>query len=179
MYKTGPFRIGNILGMETFLKDARYAVRALLRQPVFCALVILILALGIAGNACIFSVVNTLVLRPLSFKEPDRLIHLQSSIPKRNVPTFAISPAEYLDYKRQSSVLEDLGLYNGQSLTFNLTGDQEPERLAGRRASANLLPVLGVEPALGRNFTAEGDGPGPDRGGSLRRDGLQRGAAQA
>lgn len=141
--------------MDGLLKDIRYAARGLVRQPVFSALVILILALGIAGNACIFSVVNALVLRPLTFEDPDHLIHLQSSIPKKNVPTFAISPPEYLDYKQQSSVFEGIGLYMGQSETFNLTGDQDPLRLAGRRVTANLLPILGVEPALGRNFSAE------------------------
>ncbi len=146
--------------MESLLKDLRYAIRGLIRQPVFSALVILILALGIAGNACIFSVVNTLVLQPLSFKDPDRLIHVQSSIPKMNVPTFAISPPEYLDYKQQNTVFEDVGLYMGQSKTFNLTGDMEPARLAGRRVSANLLPLLGVEPALGRNFTLDEEGSG-------------------
>ena len=90
--------------METFLKDVQYAVRALVRQPVFYALVILIQALGIAGTACVFSVVNTLVLRPSSFKEPDRLIHLQSSIPKKNVKPLAGRPLCEVSFPRGSLV---------------------------------------------------------------------------
>ncbi len=118
-----------------------------------------ILALGIAATACIFSVVNTLVLEPLNYEEPDRLIHLQSSIPKRGIPTFAISTAEYLDYREQSKLFEDIAAYGGATETFNSRREDEPARLPGRRVTANLFDVLGVKPSLGRTFAPDEQGP--------------------
>ena len=145
--------------MEAFLRDFRYAWRGMRRRPVFSSTVVSILALGIAATACIFSVVNTLVLEPLNYEDPDRLIHLQSSIPKRGIPTFAISTAEYLDYREQSKLFEDIAAYGGATETFNSRRDDEPARLPGRRVTANLFDVLGVRPALGRTFAPDEQGP--------------------
>ena len=94
--------------MGELVNDLRLALRGLRRQPAFFSMVVLILAAGISGSACIFAVVSALVLQPLPYHEPDRLVHLQASVPRRGIPTFTISTAEYLDYREQATVFEAL-----------------------------------------------------------------------
>jgi predicted permease len=147
-----------------YMNEVRYAVRGLLRRPLFSLTAVLILALGIAGNLCIFSVVKKLILQPLPFRDPDHLIDLRVASPQRGVPDMGLSPPEYLDYRQAATgVLTDLALYGGETDTINLTGLSEPERLATRRVTSNLFSVLGVAPALGRTFGQAEEGPG--RGG--------------
>ena len=107
-------------------------------------MVVLILVAGISASACVFAVVSAWVLQPLPSHEPDRLVHLQASVPKRGIPTFAISTAEYLDYREQATISEDMGGYQGPTETLNLKGDDEPERLTGQ-AVGKLLQVRGRE----------------------------------
>lgn len=146
--------------MENLLRDVRHAWRSLRKRASFTVMVVSILALGMSATTCIFAVVNALVLQPLNYEDPDRLLHIDSSIPKRGVPQFAISTAEYLDYREQSQVFEDIAAYGGETETFNLKREDEPVRLPGRRVSSNLFNVLGVKAALGRTFSPAEEGPG-------------------
>lgn len=141
--------------MELRPRELAILVRSLLRRPLFSLQVIAIVAVGIAGAASIFSVVDALILEASAFEDPGRLVHFQSSIPSKNVPTFAISPAEYADIREENTSFDDVALYMGQALTLNLTTGEEPVRIAGRRVTASFFPVLGVRPALGRGFTPE------------------------
>ncbi|MGH9777491.1 MAG: ABC transporter permease [Candidatus Acidiferrales bacterium] len=147
--------------METLWQDLRYGARQLLRSPGFTAVAVLTLALGIGANTAIFSVANAVLLQPLPYKEPDRLVRLWESNPGRNWPFFSASAPNFNDWVQQNQSFEPLAATEGD--TFNLTGDGEPERLLGRRVTGNFFPLLGVEPALGRNFTPEEDQPGSAR----------------
>jgi predicted permease len=139
-------------------QDVRYGVRMLLKNPAFTAIAVLALALGIGANSAIFSVVNTLLLRPLPYKNPDQLVVIWENATHLGFPKNTPSPANFLDWQKQNTLFEAMGAFAERS--FNLTGVGEPERLDGRRVSANLFDLLGVKPLLGRNFVPEEDKPG-------------------
>src|SRR3977135_884368 len=120
------------------------------------AIVVVVLALGIGANTAIFSVVNAALLRPLPYADPDKLVRLSEDSP--NVPQMSISYPNFLDWREQNKVFS--GIAAMQSRSLNLTGKDEPERLAGRAVSAELFDVLGVKPALGRSFVSQEDRPG-------------------
>ena len=146
--------------METLVQDLRYAIRMLLKKPSFTAIVVLALAIGIGANTAIFSVVNAILLRPPPYKHPDRLSMIWMDNPKLGVAEDWHSYPNYMDYKEQNQVFEDMAAFNDRS--FNLTGTGDPVRVVGVWATASLFSVLGVEPALGRAFTAEEEEPGKD-----------------
>jgi predicted permease len=139
--------------LDALRQDLRYAARGLRRNPAFTLAAVLTLALGIGANTAIFSVVNGVLLRPLPYHEPDRLVRLFAAFRGRGVERFAISEPEFLDYKGLTHVFENAAAYTGAGLT--LTGVGDPERLRGIAATRDLLPVLGVRPARGRNFEAD------------------------
>lgn len=139
-------------------QDLKIATRRLRKSPGFSLVAIATLALGIGANSAIFSVVNTVMLRPLPYAEPDRLVQVWESEPSRGWDFFAMSQPNYLDYRDEQTTFQQLAAIGGGS--FNLTGDNEAERLAAGLVSANFLPLLGIEPQLGRGFTAAEDGPG-------------------
>ncbi|HEU4618322.1 MAG TPA: ABC transporter permease [Gammaproteobacteria bacterium] len=140
-------------------QDLRYALRMLRRSLSFTILAVLILALGIGANTSIFSVVSAVLLKPLPFEEPDRLVILWEDASAVGGPNRAEpAPANFVDWKARSRSFEDMALFNGL-ITYNLTGSGEPERLAGTRTTANLFSVLGLEPILGRTFSADDEGP--------------------
>ncbi|HKQ98807.1 MAG TPA: ABC transporter permease [Candidatus Polarisedimenticolia bacterium] len=143
------------------IPDLRYAFRQLTRSPGFTLLAILALALGIGANAAMFSIVNTLFLRPLPYPEPERLMQLTSSIPESQLENVPFSWPRYVVMKERQEVFSDLAV-----ATFNpytVTGQGDPEQLQGMLLSANFLSVLGVQPIYGRGFSAEEDQPGgPD-----------------
>jgi putative ABC transport system permease protein len=147
--------------METLLKDLRYGFRMLAKKPAFTAVAVLALALGIGANTAIFSVVNTVLLKPLPFKDPDRLMMVWEDNTKLGFPKDTPAPANFVDWRDQNQVFEDMAAIASQ--TFNLTGVGEPEKLEGQRVSASFFPLLGVEPALGRSFLPEEDLPGAER----------------
>ncbi|MGH9789525.1 MAG: ABC transporter permease [Candidatus Acidiferrales bacterium] len=147
--------------METLWQDVRYGARQLARSPGFTAVAVLTLALGIGANTAIFSVANAVLLQPLPFKEPDRLVRLWESNPGRNGPFFRATALNYNDWVQQNRGFESIAA--AEWGTFNLTGAGEPERLLGRRVTGNFFPLLGVEPALGRPFAPEEDRPGSAR----------------
>src|SRR5215210_8031141 len=139
--------------METLWQDIRYGARMLVRKPGFTVVAILALALGIGANTAIFSVVNGVLLRPLPFAEPDRLVRVGEW--SQQVPGMSISYPNLLDWRAQQTVFTGIAATRFQS--YNLTGGEEPERLQGRDISANFFDVLGIKPALGRTFLPEED----------------------
>jgi predicted permease len=155
----GTRRRMNMLG--NFWQDLRYGLRMLAKNPGFTVVAVVALALGIGANSAIFSVVNTVLLRPLPYKEPDRLVMVWEDASRHGYPRDTPAAANYMDWREQNQVFEGMAALADQS--FNLTGVGEPERIDGRRASASLFPLLGVEPLLGRAFTPEEDQPGANR----------------
>ncbi|MGH9832483.1 MAG: ADOP family duplicated permease, partial [Blastocatellia bacterium] len=142
-------------------QDLRYGARMLAKQPGFTLIVVLTLALGIGANTAIFSVVNAVLLRPLPYEAPDRLVYIWDSNPTAGFSRFASSPPNFADWRRQQQSFEHLAAF--MSWNFNLTGRGEPERLQGARVSAELFPLLGVKPLLGRAFSPEEDKAGNNR----------------
>jgi len=139
-------------------QDLRYGLRMLLRSPAFTSIAVLALALGIGANTAIFSVVNAVLLQPLPFRNPDQLVIIWENATHLGFPKNTPSPANFLDWQRQSTVFSGMAAMAPKN--FNLTGSGEPERLDGRRVSANLFDVLGVQPRLGRGFLPQDDTPG-------------------
>ncbi|MEK6323121.1 MAG: ABC transporter permease [Acidobacteriota bacterium] len=146
--------------MEILLQDLRYAFRMLRQKPSFTAIVVLALAIGIGANTAIFSVVNAILLRPLLYKNADRISMIWMDNPKLGVSQDWHSYPNYVDYTEQNQVYEDMAAFNDRS--FNLTGTGDPVRVAGVWATASLFSVLGVEPALGHTFTLAEEEPGKD-----------------
>jgi hypothetical protein len=138
--------------------ELRYAVRQLLKSPGFTFVAVLGLALGIGANVALFSVVNSVFLRPLPYREPDRLVRLSSTNEAQNFIRTGFSYPRYLEVQQRQQVFGDLALSVGNA--FTLTGGGDPEQLFGLQASATLLPTWGLEPVLGRNFSASEDRPG-------------------
>ena len=141
--------------------DLRYGVRMLWKNPGFTAIAVIALALGIGANSAIFSVVNTVLLRPLPYGEPERLVMVWEDNSKIGFPRDTPAAANYVDWRDQSTVFEGMAATADQSL--NLTGAGEPERFDGKRVSANFFSLLGVEPQLGRGFMPEEDVPGANK----------------
>lgn len=137
--------------MNTLIQDLRYGVRVLLKNPGVSAVAILTLALGIGANAAIFSVVNSVLLRPLPYREPGRLVALWENVPTHG--RWRVAPANFFDWKKQSTSFDGISAYGGSALT--LTGDGEPEQLQGTRVSAGYFEVVGIAPLLGRAFVSE------------------------
>ena len=144
--------------LADFLQDLRYAARILWKNPGFTAVAVIALALGIGANTAIFSVVNTVLLRPLPYKDPEQLVMVWEDASRHGYPRDTPAAANYVDWRDQNSVFSSMAAI--ADVNFNLTGVGNPERLKGRRVSANLFPLLGVEPQLGRVFTAAEDQPG-------------------
>ena len=141
--------------------DIRYALRNLLRRPTFTLIAVVTLALGIGANTAIFSAINALLLKPLTFPELDRVVAIWDKLPSRGVMHNEVAVANYLDWQSQTQSFEQLGLYRWWSA--NLTGIDPPERIQGFLVTANFLDVTGIKPILGRNFSAEENQPGKDQ----------------
>lgn len=130
----------------------------LLKRPGFTALAVLALALGIGANTAIFSVVNTVLLHPLPYKEADRLVRVWESSPQKGFDTIPMPPADFADFQEENTVFEQMAY--SRDAQYILTGMGEPEAIRGYRFSANFFDLMGVAPSLGRTFTAEEDRPG-------------------
>ena len=139
-------------------QDVRYGLRMLAKNPAFTAIAVVALALGIGANSAIFSVVDAVLLRPLPFKNPNQLVMLWENAAHLGFPRDTPSPANFLDWQKQATSFTGMAAMIERS--FNLTGVGEPERLEGRRVSANLFELLGVSARLGRTFVPEDDKPG-------------------
>jgi putative ABC transport system permease protein len=147
--------------LADLLQDLRYAARMLWKNPGFTTVAVLALALGIGANTAIFSVVNTVLLRPLPYKAPEQLVMVWEDATSHGYPRDTPAVANYVDWRDQNSLFSGMAAISDSD--FNFTGAGDPERLKGRRVSANLFPLLGVEPQLGRVFTAAEDQPGTQR----------------
>jgi predicted permease len=146
-------RIG--ISLETFLQDVRYAFRALARNPGFTAVAVLTLALGIGATTTLFSVVNGVLLKPLPYPEPGRLVMLWEQMPSTN-RLFSVAPANFYDWREQSRSFDRMAAIDSYP-DFILTGAGEPRRLAGAAVTADFFPLFGVRMALGRGFQATDD----------------------
>jgi putative ABC transport system permease protein len=142
--------------LTTLAQDLRYGVRLMRRTPGFAAAAILTIALGIGATTAMFSVVYGVLLKPLPYGEPDRLVNYWSTAPKRGLPRAFVGMANVYDLRARNHVFEDIAALRAVA-NFNLTGQGEPERLNGSRVSANLFPVLRVTPLIGRTFTEDED----------------------
>ena len=142
--------------MDSLLKDLRHGIRSLLKHRGFTAVAVVTLALGIGANTAIFSVVNAVLLRPLPYPNPDRLVALSAT--STDDPDISISYPDYLDWRAQQSVFEDMAarLPTGGIIT----GANEPERVIGRLVTPSFFSTLGVQPMLGRGFTEAENTPG-------------------
>ena len=134
-------------------QDLRYGLRTLRREPRFTVVAMLALALGIGANTAIFSVVNGVLLQPLAYPEPDRLLRIFETSPE--FTSFSVAYPNYLEWRSNASSFTDMGTYRDDDFIF--TGAGQPERLPGDYVSASLFPTLGVRPLLGRNFLPEED----------------------
>jgi len=146
--------------LEGIQQDIRYGLRSLRQTPAFTAAVVLTLALGIGANTAIFSVVNGVLLRPLPYGEPERLVVLRQTLAQPATPSLGFSEKELLDYRAASQTLE--GLVEYHTMSFTLLGGAEAQRVQTGVVSPDFFDLLGVTPLIGRNFRAEDDLPGAD-----------------
>jgi predicted permease len=144
--------------MEALWQDLRYGFRTLTKNPGFSFIAVVSLALGIGANTAIFSLVNAVLLKPLPFTEPERLVMVWEDASAIGFPRGDVAPANYGDWKAQNQVFDDMAALNWKN--FNLTGDGEPERILAHGVTANFFPLLGIQPVIGRNFSVEEDKPG-------------------
>src|SRR5262245_61734884 len=144
--------------MQTLFQDLRYGARMLFKNPGFAAVAMLTLALGIGANSAIFSIVNSLLLRPLPYRDSERLAIIWTHSPGANVAQDWPSPGQFSAIKSQTSVFEELALAQGDNVI--LTGRGEPERLGVVRTTPVMFSLLGAQPLLGRVFLPEEDTPG-------------------
>jgi putative ABC transport system permease protein len=141
------------------MHNVRYGIRALRNSPGFAIVAVLTLALGIGANTAIFSVVHNVLLRPLPYTQPDRLVEIWNTYPPQ-VPRAGLSAGDYADWSRQAASFSEMGAYSEISIGFNLTGEAEPQRIQAGYASASLFRMLGLRPVVGRSFPTEEDRAG-------------------
>ena len=141
--------------MKTLKLDLRYSLRTLRRDPMYAAITILLLALGIGANTAIFSVANSVLLRPLPYAHPEQLV---VTLHRGELP---VSPADYLDYRKNVRAFEQMGA--AQAWGGNLTGGDRPEPVSGIQVSVNMMRLLGVPPMLGRSFRSEEEHAGSSK----------------
>jgi predicted permease len=139
-------------------QDLRYALRMLRKSPGFTAVTLLTLALGIGANAAIFTVVNAVLLRPLPYKDPSRLVMVWGTHPQ--FPKFSVPYPDFLDWKEQNHVFEQMGCYRSVATNYHLIGQGEPQRLQATFITSGLFSLLGVRALMGRTFLPEEDQPG-------------------
>ncbi|HKW88915.1 MAG TPA: ABC transporter permease [Candidatus Acidoferrales bacterium] len=142
--------------MDTLIQDIRYGLRSLSRAPGFTAIAIITLALGIGADTALFSVVNGVLLNPLAYPQPSQIVAVYSKAPSSD--TAPISYLNFLDWQRDTRTLSSMAMYRNQD--YNYVGNGEGERLSGYMISAGFFETLGINPILGRTFSAEDDRPG-------------------
>ena len=158
--------------MESLLKDIRYGLRVLIKNPLFALTAVITLAFGIGAITAIFSVVNAVLIRDLPYNQPERIVFLWENFPRLDLQRSVISPLEFVNYKDQNHVFEEMGVYNYANINF--TGSGEPERLKVGVVSASLFQVLGVDAYRGRTFVEEENQEGRDGVAVLSYDLWQR-----
>jgi predicted permease len=146
-------------GLESFVRDARIAARTLLRTPGFALVATLVMALGIGANVALFSIVRSVLLKPLPFKDPDQLLRLYEHSSGDDFPYNISAGGIYAEWKKQSTGFSNLAILGYAGYNLSGTGGQLPENVRAANFSHDMLPTLGIQPALGRNFTAADDQP--------------------
>ena len=152
-----------ILEFRLALSDLSYGYRRMRQSPLFSLTIILTVALAIGANATIFSSVNAVMIRPMPFKAPDRLVQVAEKNDKLNLPNFGVSVLNYLSWRELAHSFEDFGAAQGANYTVSgtaVSGTAEPELYAGGKITASLLPVLGLHPIAGRGFSDQEERPG-------------------
>src|SRR5580704_2952909 len=145
--------------VELVLRDARIGARTLWRTPGFAGIAILVMALGIGANIALFTIVRSVLLRPLPFRQPDRLVRLYEHSNDDKFPYNGSAGGVFAEWKKESRSFSDLALWGYAGYNLSAGGGQLPENIRAATFSWNMLSTLGVEPALGRNFTADDDRP--------------------
>src|SRR5215217_8410147 len=148
--------------MDSLIKDIRYGLRSLLKRPAFTAIALIALALGIGANTAIFSLVNAVILQPLPYQEPDRLVWVYGNV-RNGGNRGSVAALDFLDYRSQNKTFEQFAASRSTSLPMNLTGSGEPERLTVSSITGNYFNTFGVTPALGRGFSLENEKTGQDQ----------------
>ena len=144
--------------MSSYVTDLRLSLRNMRTKPAFSLMIVGMLALGVAGNAAIFSIFNGLFLRPLPFPESQQLIDLDETAPKWNLHYVGVSNADFFAWRGNNSTFDGMAVFRQNS--FNLSDRGNAQRLLGANVTHDLLNVLRLKPALGRNFLPEEDRPG-------------------
>ncbi len=156
------YRMNTIGFLETFWQDLRYGARSLRKSPGFTAVAVLTLALGIGANTTIFSVINAVLLRPLPFRDPSRLVLIWECDIHDPTDLNIISAPNFWDFQKQNDVFESMAILDSAGRGYNLSQGSDPERVSGVRVSAQFFSVLGVKPLLGRTFLPEEETAGRD-----------------
>ena len=146
--------------MPTLWLDLRYGIRTLAKSPGFTAIGLLALALGIGANTAIFSLINAVLIRPIPFKDPDRLVMIWGSNPSKGIKEEIVSPLDFVDWRDQAHAFEGMSAW--RTWFYTLKGSDSPEQVWGVRTSANFFQVVGVETVLGRAFLPDEDRAGRD-----------------
>jgi putative ABC transport system permease protein len=154
--------------MGNFLADLRHSIRVLLNSPGFTTIAIAALALGIGANTAIFSVVNTVLLQPLPYTEPDRIMRVERSYPQGAGPSSSIP--KFMAWKKNNQVFDAMTIYDFQSLGLNLGSGDRPEQVHGIHVSRDYFRVFGVSPELGRTFLPQEDLPGAAKAAIITND---------
>ena len=144
--------------MQTLLQDVRYGLRLLLKRPAFTAAAVIALALGIGATTAMFSIADAFLLKPLPYLDSNRLTMLVETTPKGDAFWSQVSPADFLDWRKESSSFDGMAAFSWDNL--NLTGNGDPEKIQGFAVSANFFDVVGVKPVVGRAFLPEEEQPG-------------------
>jgi putative ABC transport system permease protein len=149
------YRMNSLTFIESLWQDVRCGLRMLRKNAGFALVAILTLALGIGANTAIFSVIHAVLLSPLPYNDPDRIVVVLESNPSRGFPQFSVSPPNYIDWKKDATSFEQItSIARGD---FNYTGGPEPERLSGARVGSSFFAVMGATPGMGRTFLPEDD----------------------
>src|SRR5215475_11767135 len=143
--------------MGLSLSQLKQVFRRLARTPLFTAITLITVAIGIGANTVVFSVVNGVLLKPLNYAHSDQLIGVWHKAPGVNIPQLNMGEFLYFIYREQNKTLDDIGLYRGAS--FSLTGGAQPEQIQGLEVTDGILPILGVQPTQGRIFSKRDDLP--------------------
>src|SRR5208282_4494237 len=147
--------------MRTFMGHLKQVFRRLAHAPLFTAITLITLAAGVGGNTVVFSVLESVLLKPLPYPHPDELIGVWHIAPGINIADLNMAPGNYFVYREQNKTFQDIGAYTGDSVS--ITGLAEPERVDALDVTDGTLPLLGIPPMLGRLFTRQDDAPGsPD-----------------
>ena len=147
--------------LETTISDVRYGLRMLRKSPGFAFISVLTLALGIGANTAIFSVANPVLFRPLPFRDPARLVTVLEAKPSQNLDWLFATQISFVEWQRRSTSFESLAAYHGCG--YRLAEEGEVKVLPGSCVSASFFPMLGIQPILGRLWTAADDVPGHDQ----------------